>query len=74
MQTNEQYYVKAANQCAHFIFNNDSIRKEFNKYISLGKNPQDHVYYYAAYILGKDEELDIDIEEYEAKKNEDFQK
>ena len=74
MQTYQEEFIKAAQKCAQYIYNNDDVRKQYNLDIAFGHNPRDNVYYYAAYILNKDEELDIDIEEYMDKKDENIQK
>jgi hypothetical protein len=65
MQTYQEDFLASANKCAKFIFNDSHQRELYESHIRLGKNPRDHIYFDASLVLGKDDEFDTDIQEYE---------
>jgi hypothetical protein len=64
-QDYQRDFTISANKCARFIYDDPRQRESYEAHIHLGKNPRDHIYFHAAYVLNKDDELDIDIDYYE---------
>lgn len=62
-------FLESARACASHIF--DSVKEEesYRDHVRQGKNPMEHVFYHAALVLGKDDELDVDIQEFEERRN-----
>jgi hypothetical protein len=58
-------FVEAAKECAAYIYDSSTEQLSYQTYIEEGNDPRDHILYYAARVLDKDSEFDVDIEEYE---------
>ena len=71
MQTYTDYqeypkdFIVSANKCAEFIFNDPSQRESYETHVGLKRNPRDHIYFDAARVLDRDDEFDVDIQEYQ---------
>jgi hypothetical protein len=61
---NEEY-LASSKRCAEYIYNSDDNLESYRNWIIDGQNPKEHIFYDAARVLNKDNELDIDIQEYE---------
>lgn len=57
-------YHTAAEECARYIFDSDCEQVSYQEYIQDDNDPREHIMYYAAVILGKTEDFQIDIHEY----------
>ena len=64
-QDYQRDFIISANKCAKFIFDDPYQKESYEAHIHLGKNPRDHIYFNASLVLGKDDELDVDIEYYQ---------
>lgn len=64
MDTYEKDFTISANKCARFIFDDPNQRESYDTHIHLGRNPREHIYFDAARVLNKDDELDVDIQYY----------
>lgn len=58
-------YHSAAEECATYVFESESEQISYEEYIQSGNDPRDHILYHAAVVLGKAQEFQTDIEEYE---------
>ena len=62
-------FLESARECASYIFDSETEQNSYQNYIEEGNDPRDHIIYHAAIILGKDDQFDIDISEYENLEN-----
>ena len=62
-------FLESARECASYIFDSETEQKSYQSYIEEGNDPKDHMLYHAAIILGKDDEFNVDIQEYEEFEN-----
>ena len=62
-------FLESARECASYIFDSETEQNSYQSYIEEGNDPRDHMLYHAAIILGKDDEFDVDIQEYEEFEN-----
>ncbi len=51
------------------IFDSETEQNSYQNYIEEGNDPTDHILYHAAIILGKDDQFDVDISEYQNLEN-----
>ena len=63
-------FLESARECASYIFDSETEQTSYQNYIEEGNDPRDHILYYAARVLGKDDQFDVDISEYEKIQNE----
>lgn len=63
-------YKIAAEECAYFVFDSEWVQDGYQRHIEDGEDPRDHIIYSAAVILGKTENFQDDINEYERSLNE----
>lgn len=57
-------FLDAARECASYIFDSETEQNSYQSYIEEGNDPRDHILYYAARVLSKDDQFDVDINEY----------
>jgi len=69
MDNYNQDFMISANKCAKFIYNDPIQKESYESHIHLGHNPRDHIYFDAARVLNRDDELDIDIDYYQELSN-----
>jgi hypothetical protein len=62
-------YHTAAEECATYVFESESEQISYEEYIQSGNDPRDHIIYHAAVVLGKAQEFQTDIEEYDKTTN-----
>jgi hypothetical protein len=62
-------YHTAAEECAAYVFESESEQMSYEEYIQSGNDPRDHVIYCAAVVLGKEQQFQTDIEEYDQTTN-----
>lgn len=62
-------YHTAAEECATYVFESESEQMSYEEYIQSGNDPRDHIIYHAAVVLGKAQEFQSDIEEYDKTPN-----
>ena len=62
-------YHTAAEECATYVFESESEQMSYEEYIQSGNDPRDHIIYHAAVVLGKAQEFQTDIEEYDKTPN-----
>jgi hypothetical protein len=65
MQTCQPDFLASANNCARFIYNDPIQKESYESHIHLGRNPREHIYFDAARVLNRDDELDVDIDYYQ---------
>jgi len=63
------HYHTAAEECATYVFESESEQISYEEYIQSGNDPRDHIIYHAAVVLGKAQEFQTDIEEYDKTTN-----
>ena len=62
-------YTDASVECARYIFDSQSEQESYQEYVRDGNNPQEHILYHAAVVLGETEDFSVDIDEYLKAKN-----
>ena len=62
-------FLECARECASYIFDSETEQNSYQNHIEERNDPRDHILYHAAIILGKDDEFDVDIQEYEEFEN-----
>lgn len=62
-------YHSAAEECATYVFESESEQISYEEYIQSGGDPRDHIIYHASIVLGKTQEFQKDIEEYDKTTN-----
>lgn len=62
-------YHSAAEECATYVFESESEQISYEEYIQSGGDPRDHIIYHASIVLGKIQEFQKDIEEYDKTTN-----
>lgn len=62
-------YHSAAEECATYVFESESEQISYEEYIQGGNDPRDHILYHAAVVLGKAQEFQTDIDEYDKDQN-----
>lgn len=58
-------FDNACMECARYIFDSECEQISYEEYIQDGNDPRDHILYHAGVVLGKADEFQNDIMEYD---------
>lgn len=58
-------FEQSAAECASYVFDTQCEQESYQEYVRDGNDPRNHILYHAAVVLGKAEEFQSDINEYE---------
>lgn len=58
-------FLESARECASYIFDSEKEQKSYQEFIQEGHDPREHILYHASLVLGKEDEFNIDIIEYQ---------
>lgn len=61
----QNHYSVAAEECARYIFDSEDLQISYQEHIIDGNDPRDHILYNAAVILGKTNDFQVDVKEFQ---------